>query len=308
MIYCKKYARLRRVSQPQNPRSGCAPLLAVSSGKPEKMHQNDCDRAIDSIRRYCPAFAPKVALILGSGLGEFANHIQSATVVPYSDIPGFPRSSVPGHAGNLVIGRVGSTPVAALAGRAHLYEGWTSVQSTFPLRCLRRAGAEILIVSNASGGINPRFESGQVVLIDSHIDRMQRTPFMPNDLKEWESAEGLLVRSAELYDSELMSRAQNEALQLGYRLSCGTYLATLGPNYETRAEYRMFAKLGADMVGMSTVPETLLAKSLGMRILAFSIVTNVAKPDAPSKTEHSEVLEWSKKAQALLIPLVQRLL
>ena len=280
-----------------------------------------------------------VGLILGSGLGALASEIESPCVIPYAEIPGFPLSHVSGHAGNLVLGRIGQCPVVALAGRAHLYEGWSPQQATYPVRVLAGLGVTKLVVSNASGGINPRFRSGQVVLIDQHIDHMRRSPFAIAESQP-ENGEGVRATSAagktgnanvigiemgsytnalatplghharlgSTYDEKLIECAQSAAIRLGFALSRGTYLATLGPTYETRAEYRMFAKIGADMVGMSTVPEVLVARALGIRILAFSIVTNVATPDAPTKTDHSEVLDWSKQAQSQLVPLIKTLL
>jgi purine-nucleoside phosphorylase len=170
-------------------------------------------------------------------------------------------------------------------------------------------GIRSLIVSNASGGIHSRFESGQVVLIDSHIDLMFRNPIAPGESASGSGLLGVPHRNGrQAYDSEWMDVAQQAGLRLGYALARGTYLATLGPNYETRAEYRFFAKIGADMVGMSTVPEVLLARQLGLRVLAFSIITNVAKPDAPSVTHHEEVLDWSRKAQDRLIPIIQTII
>ncbi|XZE19192.1 purine-nucleoside phosphorylase [Pirellulaceae bacterium SH449] len=262
--------------------------------------------------------SPLVGLILGSGLGSLAQEIEDPITIPYANIPGFPLSHVSGHAGNLVLGRIGRRAVAALAGRAHLYEGWSPVQATFPVRVLAGLGVKELIVSNASGGINPRFRSGQVVLIDQHIDAMRKSPFSEQELtlrgeRGSAGAEEILRyghhnRVGGTYDEVLMKDAERVALSLGFPLHRGTYLATLGPTYETRAEYRMFARLGADMVGMSTVPEVLVARSRALRVLAFSIVTNVATPDAPTKTEHSEVLDWSKQAQSQLVPLIKTLL
>lgn len=258
-----------------------------------------------------------VGLILGSGLGALANEIDGAITIPYAEIPGFPLSHVSGHAGNLVVGRIGQTRVCALAGRSHLYEGWAPQQATFPVRVLAGLGVKNLVVSNASGGINPRFRSGQVVLIDQHIDAMRRCPFSPEELGE-EGGQAIPLASMlqqghhrrmnGTYDEQLMAQAEQTALSLGFALHRGTYLATLGPTYETRAEYKMFARMGADMVGMSTVPEVIVARSLGLRVLAFSIVTNVATPDAPTKTDHSEVLDWSKKAQSQLVPLIKTML
>lgn len=256
----------------------------------------------------CPKFQPRTGLILGSGLGTLAENIEHAIAIPYSQIPGFPVSHVAGHAGNLVLGFLGAVPVVAMQGRSHLYEGWTAAQATFPLRCMHALGIESLIVSNASGGVNPRFHSGQVVLIDNHIDWMNRTGLKSAEINSGSVPMGLPQRSGNPYDAGMMSLAEQLAMKLGFILARGTYLATLGPNYETRAEYRMFAKLGADMVGMSTVPEVLLANHLGLKVLAFSIVTNVAKPDAQSVTDHQDVLDWSRKAQSQLVPLIQRIL
>lgn len=272
------------------------------------MTATNLENSVEVIRQRCPNAYPKVGLILGSGLGGLADMIENACVIPYADIPGFPLSNVSGHAGNLVIGNLGSAHVVAMQGRAHLYEGWSGQESTFPLRCMHALGINALIVSNASGGINPRFHSGQVVAIDNHIDWMHRTGILAAEAMSGPARHGLPNRLRIPYDISLLELAERLAMKLGFVLARGTYLATLGPNYETRAEYRMFAKLGADMVGMSTVPEVLVANQLGIPVLAFSIVTNVAKPDAPSVTEHTEVLDWSRRAQSQLIPLIEKIL
>lgn len=266
------------------------------------------DAAVSKIKEISGKFTPEVALILGSGLGALADHIESVSLIPFRDIPGFPLAHVSGHAGNLVLGYLGGKRVAALAGRSHLYEGWNAQQATFPLRCLAHLGASALIVSNASGGLSPRFQSGQVVLIDNHIDRIQKNPFAQDDQPSILTQLGSHRRNSDPYDANWMELAEGCALELGFNLARGTYLATLGPTYETRAEYRMFSRIGADMVGMSTVPEVTLANQLGLKTLAFSIITNVAKPDAPTKTEHAEVLDWSRRAQSQLIPLIKLLL
>jgi purine-nucleoside phosphorylase len=258
-----------------------------------------------------------VGLVLGSGLGSLANEIETAIKIPYADIPGFPLSHVSGHAGNLVLGRIGRSRVVALAGRSHLYEGWAPEHATYPVRVLAALGVRNLVVSNASGGVNPRFRSGQVVVIDQHIDAMRRSPFSAGELTTngnvYAGSESMLraghhARVGRTYDDRLMNQAEQVSITLGFALHRGTYLATLGPTYETRAEYRMFARMGADMVGMSTVPEVVVARSLGVRVLAFSIVTNVATPDSPTKTDHSDVLDWSKQAQSQLVPLIKAML
>ncbi len=248
-----------------------------------------------------------IGLILGSGMGELADHIEAPTKIPYREIPGFPLSRVAGHAGYFILGEISGVAVIALAGRAHLYEGWDIAQATFPVRCLHSLGVTHLFLSNASGGINPRFHSGQIVLIDSHIDRLGQSLPRATSHQATNMEMGILRRSAAPYCESWMKKAETAATQLGFALARGTYLATLGPNYETRAEYRMFRKLGADMVGMSTVPEVVQASQLGMECLAFSIVTNVATPDAPQATDHAEVLDWSNQAQSQLIPLIKKL-
>ena len=260
------------------------------------------------ISQRCHGFQPRVGLILGSGLGLLAERIENAYRIPYAEIPGFPVSRVSGHAGNFVLGALNGVPVVAMQGRAHLYEGWTASKATFPLRCMHALGIGAVVVSNASGGINPRFRSGQVVLIDNHIDWMNRSGINAAEAAGGAACLGLPHRVGNPYDAGLLSLAEKLAIQQGFALARGTYLATLGPNYETRAEYRMFALLGADMVGMSTVPEVLLANQLGLKVLAFSIVTNVATPDVQSVTDHAEVLDWSSKAQSQLVPLIESLL
>ena len=272
------------------------------------MAESSITEACRIISQLSDGFRPCVGLILGSGLGLLAERIEGDCRIPYGEIPGFPESRVPGHVGNLVLGYLGGIPVVAMQGRAHLYEGWSASIATFPLRCMHALGIESLIVSNASGGINPRFHSGQVVLLDNHIDWMNRTGINFPEASKGAAFEGLPHRVGNPYDADLQDLAEHLAIKQGFTLSRGTYLATLGPNYETRAEYRMFAKLGADMVGMSTVPEVLLANQLGIKVLAFSIVTNVATPDVQSATDHQDVLDWSRKAQDKLVPLIENIL
>ena len=264
--------------------------------------------AADWVRHRSSNFQPRVGMILGSGLGSLAELICACGCYPYREIPEFPQSHVAGHAGNLVLGTLSSVPVVAMQGRAHLYEGWSVQQATLPVRTMVRLGIELLIVSNASGGINDRFESGQTVLIDRHVNLMFRSGVSCAEGRSGPAALGVPNRTSPIYSPLWLERAEKEAVGLGFSLPRGTYLGTLGPNYETRAEYRAFAKMGADMVGMSTVPETIVAAQLGIPSLAFSIITNVAKPDAPSKTEHADVLAWSRTAQERLVPLIERLL
>lgn len=270
------------------------------------------------VRQSRPGFQPRVGLVLGSGLGPLADKIESPTHIEYHAIPGFPLSHVPGHAGKLVLGLLQSVPVVAMQGRSHLYEGWSIEQATLPIETMAELGIDLLIVSNASGGINLRFQSGQIVLIDSHINLLFRKPTRSKHTEATSVANSHSTRSEPIhsgpsrsesvYDRGWIQRAQHTALRLGFNLATGTYLATLGPNYETRAEYRAFARMGADMVGMSTVPEVLVAARRQLPVLAFSIITNVANPDAPTKTDHADVLDWSTSAQRLLLPLIGTLL
>ncbi len=262
-------------------------------------------KSIEFIRARSAGFQPRVGIVLGSGLGDLAHRIAPTRIFKFEDIPEFPTPRVSGHAGNLILGELGHTPVVALQGRCHLYEGWQMAQALVPVQTLIDLDIELLILSNASGGINPRFRSGQVVLMDSHIDGMFRAqPIIFQSKPNY----GNLSRNVTLYDRTWIERAQQSALKLGFALSTGTYWATLGPNYETRSEYRMFRNLGADMVGMSTVPEAKLAFERKIPVLAFSIVTNVANSDNATVTDHADVLNWSSQAQEQLVPLIESLL
>lgn len=233
-----------------------------------------------------------------------ADAIDHTTRIAYQAIPEFPEPRVAGHSGQLVLGRLEGCQVAVLQGRCHLYEGWSLEESLRPLRTLLELGIELLILSNASGGINPRFHSGQVVAIDSHINWLFQTAKSPN---YHDRSASILMRHDRTYDSGWLAKAQQTASELGFSLPTATYLATLGPNYETRAEYRAFGRLGADIVGMSTVPEAILAMQHRTPVLAFSVVTNVANPDVPTATEHNDVLAWSSIARSKLQPLVARI-
>lgn len=268
---------------------------------------NELDAACKVVRQ-ATHLSPSVAIILGSGLGELAQYVEHPVAIPFSDLPGFARTTAAGHRGQLLVGYLGGCCVAVLQGRYHLYEGHSIERATFPVHLMHRLGAETLIVSNASGGINPRFSSGEVVLIDSHIHLMMRSSFAGSMISSEHRSMGNVHRHGDVYDPVLSSLAKRLAIRSGFALQSGTYLATLGPNYETRSEYRFFRKLGADMVGMSTVPEVLTAAALGMKVLGFSVVTNVAQPDALAKTDHSEVLDWANAAQQRLLPLVKSIL
>ncbi|HEY0351569.1 MAG TPA: purine-nucleoside phosphorylase, partial [Gemmatimonadales bacterium] len=223
------------------------------------------------------ALQPEVGIILGTGLGGLAEEIAVEATIPYQEIPGFPLSTVESHAGRLLLGRLANRPVVAMQGRFHRYEGYGLGEVTFPVRVMRALGAEILIVSNACGGMHPLWAPGDLVLLSDHINLLGDNPLVgAND-------ERLGLRFPDMsapYDPELRALARAAAVELGITLREGVYVAVPGPNLETRAEYRMLRGMGADVVGMSTVPEVIVAAHAGMRTVGISIVTDQCLPDA----------------------------
>ncbi|HEX5388070.1 MAG TPA: purine-nucleoside phosphorylase [Gemmatimonadales bacterium] len=249
------------------------------------------------------ALRPDVAVILGTGLGGLAAEIEVETVVPYEEIPGFPLSTVESHAGKLLLGRLAGRPVAAMQGRFHRYEGYSLRQVTFPVRVLHALGAGTLVVSNACGGMNPLWAPGDLMLIADHINLLGDNPLIgPND-------ERLGPRFPDMsapYDPALRTLARCAALELGIVLREGVYVAVTGPNLETRAEYRMLRTIGADVVGMSTVPEVIVAVHEGMRVLGISIITDQCLPDALEPAEIGRIIETARRAEPGLTRLVRR--
>jgi purine-nucleoside phosphorylase len=248
---------------------------------------------------------PRVGVVLGSGLGGLAERLEDAVSIAYQDIPHFPRSTVSGHAGILRAGRVGSIGVLALQGRFHPYEGYTMAQVTFPIQVLGQLGVRALIVTNAAGGINPAFGPGSLMLIRDHINLMADNPLIgPND-------DRLGPRFPDLthaYDPGLLSAARQTAAEQGIEHGEGVYAATLGPSFETAAEIRFMATIGADAVGMSTVPEVIVANYLGMRVLGISVITNAATGLAESAHDHRQVLARAAEAGQRLTSWVGSLL
>lgn len=244
---------------------------------------------------------PRVGIVLGSGLGGFAAHIAQPTIIPYREIPHFPSATAMGHAGQLVCGLVADVPVITMQGRFHYYEGHAAPQITLPIRALRALGAEWLVVSNASGGVNPHFQVGDIMILDDHINLMFVNPLIGmND-------ERLGPRFPDLsqpYDYELIDRGLRIARNHDFVAHRGVYAALTGPTYETRAEYRMLRKLGADAVGMSTVPEVLVAVHGGMKVFALSVITNACSPDALTVTTGEEVIIAARSAEANMRQLV----
>ena len=265
--------------------------------------ESRCQEIADFISERWPQ-TPRAGIILGTGLGELAKQTISDVTISYSEIPHFPRSTALGHHGQLVCGRLNGIPVIALEGRFHLYEGYSSDEITLPVAVLSQLGAEMLLVSNASGGLNPRLRSGDILLIADHLDLMgRRTACLAGSARLPSRSGGRTP-----YDPELLAAAQDLAWENGFACSRGTYIAVLGPNYETRAEYRAMRRMGGDVVGMSTVPEVLAAIRYGMRVLAMSTVTNVACPDAPVATAAQEVIDIAASAEPKLRKIVMGIL
>ena len=249
--------------------------------------------------------APDVAVILGTGLGGLAREIAVDVAIPYADVPGFPASTVETHAGRLLCGTLGGRTVVALQGRFHRYEGYTLHQVTLPVRVLRALGATTLVVSNACGGMNPLWEAGDLMLIADHINLLGDNPLIgPND-------ERLGTRFPDMsapYDVTLRALARTVAAAQGIVLREGVYVAVPGPNLETRAEYRMLRALGADVVGMSTVPEVIVAVHAGMRVLGLSIITDECLPDALQPADLATIIATAGRAEPKLTALVRGIL
>ena len=248
---------------------------------------------------------PRVAVVLGSGLGGFAAELADRAEIHYSGIPGWPCSTAVGHAGKLVIGTLGELPVAVMSGRVHLYEGYTPAQVTFGVRVLGALGVRAMVFTNAAGGINLAFGRGALVLISDHINLQGSNPLAgPND----ERLGPRFPDMSEAYSKRYRDVAREAAAEMGVELEEGVYAGLLGPNYETPAEIRYLRAIGADMVGMSTVPEVIVANHMGARVLGISCVTNMAAGILPRKINHEEVLETGAMVRDTLIRLLKKVL
>ncbi len=243
----------------------------------------------------------EVALILGSGLGKLADEVENSVVLPYAKIPHFPVSTAPGHAGELVLGLLQGRAVGVMRGRVHLYEGVSLQKMTFPLRVMHALGARVLVVTNSAGGINPNFSPGDLMLISDHMNMMGDNPLIGPNYDELGPRFPPMARA---YDAELRRRARRLASQIGIDLKEGVYTALAGPSYETPAEIRFLDRVGSDAVGMSTVPETIVANHAGMRVLGISCITNVLH-QGPSNDTHEDVLHEARSASSRLIALVR---
>jgi purine-nucleoside phosphorylase len=247
----------------------------------------------------------RVALVLGSGLGAFADELEDPVAVPYDEVPGFARPTVEGHAGRLVVGRVGGVGVAAMQGRFHFYEGYTLEEVTFPVRVLSLLGAKSLVLTNAAGGLNNSYEQGSLVLISDHLNLMGTNPLLgPNDPRFGPRFPDM----TEVYDREYQDAAITEAREMGLDLRRGIYAALTGPSYETPAEIRMLRLLGADAVGMSTVPEAIVARQMSMRVLGLSCITNMAAGVLDKPINHEEVIETGERVRETFAELLRRVI
>ncbi|MER3456750.1 MAG: purine-nucleoside phosphorylase [candidate division GAL15 bacterium] len=261
------------------------------------------EEAASAVRAAVP-FEPRVAVVLGSGLGGLVDHVQPVGVVPYTEIPFFPATTVEGHAGRLVLGWLESKPVAVLQGRVHLYEGYSAQEVVFPIRVLYALGCRTVLVSNAAGGLNREWRAGDLMVITDHINFQGTNPLVgPND-------DRLGPRFPDMstpYDRGLVELAERCALQEGIVLRRGVYVAVLGPSYETAAELRMLRGFGADAVGMSTVPEVIAARHLGMRVLGLSAITDMATGEVVQPVTHEEVLRVARELEPRFVRLVRRI-
>jgi purine-nucleoside phosphorylase len=262
------------------------------------------DRAVATIRARFAA-RPDVAIILGTGLGRLAAEVDANAVIDYADIPGFPLSTVESHSGRLLCGTLGGKTVVAMQGRFHRYEGYSLQQVTFPVRVMRALGAETLVVSNACGGLNPLWAAGDLMLIADHINLLGDSPLIgPNDDRVGPRFPDLSAP----YDASLRDAARRVAADRKITLREGVYVAETGPNLETRAEYRFLRAIGADVVGMSTVPEVLVAIHSGMRVLGLSIITDMCLPDALEPATVERIIAVANKAEPKLTELVRSVL
>lgn len=245
---------------------------------------------------------PEVAIVLGSGLGGFADEFAEAVAIPYGEIPGFATSTAEGHAGRLVIGRVGLVPVIAMQGRVHYYEGYTLEEVTFPIRVFKLLGIKRLILTNAAGGIDIELNQGALMVISDHLNLMGVNPLRgPNDEKFGPRFPDM----SEAYSRELQQLAVEVARTLGIEIRRGIYAALAGPSYETPAEIHMFRACGADAVGMSTVPETIVARQMGIEVLGISCITNMAAGISDEPINHAEVMETGRRVRETFTKLLR---
>ncbi|WP_395050790.1 purine-nucleoside phosphorylase [Flavobacterium sp.] len=250
-------------------------------------------------------FTPEYGVILGSGLGSFTDDIKIEFTLPYSEIPNFPVSTVQGHKGALVFGTIGNKKVVAMQGRFHFYEGYSMKEVTFPVRVIKYLGVKKLIVSNASGGVNPNYEVGSIVILKDHINMMPEHPLRG---KNDERFGPRFVNMSEPYSRKMIEKAKELAINLNIKVQDGIYLGLQGPTFETLAEYKMVKNIGADCVGMSTVPEVIVARHMEMETFGLSVITDIGDEDSIETISHNEVLEAAKSAEPKVRILIKELI
>jgi purine-nucleoside phosphorylase len=266
--------------------------------------------AAASLKARLGSRTPRIGIVLGSGLGAAADAVTDAAIVPYSEIPHFPQSTVEGHSGRIVAGSLGETPVAIMQGRVHYYEGYSPAQVTFPMRVLGALGIRAVVLTNAAGGIAEGYRVGQLVALGDHINFMGWNPLIGPNEARFAARPGAGLRffdMTEAYSKTLRALAHEAAQECGFALEEGVYLATPGPSFETPAEIRAFRTLGATLVGMSTVPETIVARHMGIEVLGISCVTNFAAGLGQTQLSHQEVFEAGRQVETRLAALLTRL-
>ena len=262
------------------------------------------EEALAAIRQQTKA-RPAVGIILGTGLGGLAKEIRSEVEIPYEDLPHFPVSTVESHHGKLIFGTLAGKRVVAMQGRFHLYEGYSMKQITFPVRVMKFLGVSRLLISNAAGALNPLFERGDIMIVTDHINLLGDNPLIGTN----DDSLGLRFPDmSEAYDRELIRLAEQSALDLRIKVQKGVYVAMQGPNLETRAEYRFLRTIGADAVGMSTIPEDIVAVHMGMRVLGFSILTDECFPDSLEPVSLKQVLAVARKAEPRMTAVMKEVI
>lgn len=247
--------------------------------------------------------APKIAIVLGTGLGQLASEITDTYDFPYKDIPHFPVSTVEGHDGRLIFGKLGGRDILAMKGRFHYYEGYSMKEVTFPVRVMKELGIETIFVSNAAGGANKDFRIGDLMIIKDHINFFPEHPLRGKNIPQGPRFPDM----HEAYDKQLIALADSIAEEKGIRLVHGTYFGVQGPSYETPAEYRAYHLLGGDAVGMSTVPEVIVARHCGMKVFGVSVITNMGISDTPVEATHEEVQEAANNAEPLMTEIMREM-
>ncbi|HNV49525.1 MAG: purine-nucleoside phosphorylase [Bacteroidales bacterium] len=248
---------------------------------------------------------PEIGIVLGTGLGNFTNKMEIIKSIPYNTIPNFPLSTVQGHRGQLILGKIGGKICIALQGRFHYYEGYSMQEVTFPIRVIARLGIKYLFLSNASGGTNPDYEVGDIMIIEDHINLTGQNPLIgPND----DRLGPRFPDMSEVYDKKLIALAKSIATDYKITVQCGVYAAVTGPNYETPAEYRYIRKIGADAVGMSTVPEAIVARHMNLPCFAISVISDLGVEGKIEKITHEEVIDAASLAEPLMTKLIKKMI